>query len=187
MIWASGGALAIHLGAAWVLGFSFDSGGSAQHPADGHQALTVRYVAAATTPGPEPEAEAATSSASALNDRSATASEDKASLQGAGVEGGPTRRYFDVSEVDQPAIPTPDWALDAETLVHNGVRSLRVEVLVSDKGRPEKCSVQAMVPPRPVLYQAIARQVCSTRLTPAMRQGVAVPSVRHVEILLTQE
>ncbi|RQP26389.1 hypothetical protein DZC73_05050 [Albitalea terrae] len=84
-------------------------------------------------------------------------------------------------------MPTPDWALDADMLVRNGVRSLRVEVLVSDKGRAEKCTVQAMEPPRPVLHQAIARQVCATRLTPAMRQGVAVASVRHVEILLTQE
>jgi hypothetical protein len=170
-----------------VLGFSFESSGS-DHPTDAHQALTVRYVAAGPAPGADPQADSATTqSAAALNTHSTTNSEDKSVLQGAGAEGGPTRRYFDVSEVDQPAMPTPDWALDAETLVRNGIRSLRVEVLVSDKGRAEKCTVQAMEPPRAVLHQAIARQVCSTRLTPAMRQGVAVPSVRHVEILLTQE
>jgi hypothetical protein len=186
MIWASAGALAIHLGAALVLGFSFESSGS-DHPTDAHQALTVRYVAAGPAPGADPQADSANPSAAALITHSGTTSEDKTLLQGAGAEGGPTRRYFDVSEVDQPAMPTPDWALDAETLVRNGIRSLRVEVLVSDKGRAEKCTVQAMEPPRAVLHQAIARQVCSTRLTPAMRQGVAVPSVRHVEILLTQE
>lgn len=187
MLWACAGALVVHLGAAWMLGYSFDSAGS-DHLSDGHQAVRVRYVLpSAVSTTPDSRMQGAATSTVAADSSSVATSDDKTVIQGAGAEGGPTRRYFDVSEVDQPAMPTPDWALDADMLVRNGVRTLRVEVLVSDKGRAEKCTVQSMEPPRPTLHQAIARQVCATRLTPAMRQGVAVASVRHVEILLTQE
>ena len=98
----------------------------------------------------------------------------------------PGRRYFESDEVDQPAVPEPDWQVDPETLIAANVRSLRAEVHVSNRGIAERCRVLEIDPPSARVQARVERELCSTRLRPAMRAGVAVPSVRRIEMLLAQ-
>ncbi len=95
------------------------------------------------------------------------------------------RRYFGVDEVDAPAMPRPEWQVDVPLLMGIGVRTFSVEVLISETGVAEQCSVIRIEPEQATaLRHSVAAQLCETVLTPAMRRGVAVPSVRHIELLL---
>lgn len=182
MVWACTGALAIHLAAAWVLAWP---------PADGSQGafdsphiVFVRYLSEAPSSSSVAEVAAGQGAVGATSFEAATVAQQNVSAH---ADGDQHHRYFDVSEVDQPAVPTPDWVLDPSMLLRNAVRALKVEVLISETGRPERCTVVSMEPTKTSLYGAIQRQLCSTQLTPAIRHGVAVRSVRHVEIVLSQE
>lgn len=94
-------------------------------------------------------------------------------------------RYFSVGEVDKPAVPRPDWQVDVSMLMGLGVRSFSVDVLIDESGTPEQCAVTRIEPDQsPELRDTVAAKLCETVLTPAMRRGVAVRSVRHIELLL---
>jgi len=97
-------------------------------------------------------------------------------------------RYFDASEVDAPAMPLPEWQVDVAMLMALGVHSLNVHVLISESGAAQQCAVTRVEPPQqPDLLAAVASRLCETTLRPAMRQGVAVPSVRHIELVLAAD
>jgi hypothetical protein len=182
MVWACSAAIAVHVAAALVLGWPAASGEGA---ANSQHAMTVRYL-----PDEHSSLQAATQAelvAGPQNAGEAVAAASGASQAAGAAQGGTPRRYFAVSEVDEPAVPKPDWTLDPSVLLRNGVRSMKVEVLVSETGRAERCTVLSMDPPTRRLYGTIESQICATRLTAAVLNGVAVPSVRHVEILLSDE
>jgi len=96
------------------------------------------------------------------------------------------RRHFEVSEVDSPAMPVPDWQLDAESLLSRGVRKLSFEILISADGEGERCRILAVEGFSSIASDAVAAQLCSTRLSPAVKAGVAVPSVRRIELFLSR-
>lgn len=184
MIWACSAAVAVHLAIVLTLGQFEGTRGSGGVVAV--QTVTVRYVSPAENMStPRQGAEQAIPDTELAPDPAAQVASAAASTVGA--EGSQPRQYFDIGDVDDPASPAPDWLLDARFLARNGVRSLKVDVLISDAGRPERCTVTSMIPARHALYSVIERQLCQTRLTPAVRRGVAVPSVRHVEILLSED
>ena len=94
-------------------------------------------------------------------------------------------RYFNVGEVDKPAVPRPDWQVDVPLLMGLGVRSFSVDVLIDEAGTAEHCAVTRIEPEQsPDLRQVVAAKLCETVLSPAMRRGVAVRSIRHIELLL---
>ena len=96
-----------------------------------------------------------------------------------------SRHFFSIEEVDAPAVPQPDWHVDVGMLLGMGVRSFAVEVLIDETGIAKHCSVARMEPDQTFeLQQRVAMTLCETRLRPAIRRGVAVPSVRHIELLL---
>jgi hypothetical protein len=96
--------------------------------------------------------------------------------------------YFDVSEVDTPAMPLPEWQVDVAVLMAQGVRSVSVDVLISESGTAQQCAVTRVEPPQPPdLLAAVASRLCETTLRPAMRQGLPVPSVRHIELVLAAD
>jgi hypothetical protein len=97
-------------------------------------------------------------------------------------------RYFDTSEVDAPAMPLPEWQVDVAMLMAEGVRSVSVDVLISESGAAQQCAVTRVEPPQqPDLLAAVASRLCETTLRPALRQGLAVPSVRHIELVLAAD
>ena len=104
---------------------------------------------------------------------------------------GWSRHHFDVSEVDVAAVPQPDWQIDIELLLARGITQLNFEVLISETGQLERCEVLQVEPPTATvqddsLAQTLAAHLCTTVTTPALRAGVAVPSVRRIELLLAQ-
>ena len=104
---------------------------------------------------------------------------------------GWSRHHFDVSEVDTAAVPQPDWQVDIELLLARGITQLHFEVLISETGQLERCEVLQVEPPAAALQdeslvQTLAAHLCTTSATPALRAGVAVPSVRRIELLLAQ-
>ena len=97
-------------------------------------------------------------------------------------------RYFDTSEVDTPAMPLPEWQVDVAMLMAQGVRSVSVDVLISESGTAQQCAVTRVEPPQPPdLLASVASRLCETTLRPALRQGLAVPSVRHIELVLATD
>ena len=97
-------------------------------------------------------------------------------------------RYFDASEVDTPAMPLPEWQVDVPLLMAEGVRSISVDVLISEAGVAQQCAVTRIEPQQPPgLLAAVASKLCETTLRPALRQGLAVPSVRHIELVLASD
>ena len=104
---------------------------------------------------------------------------------------GWSRHHFDVSEVDIAAVPQPDWQVDIELLLARGITQLNFEVLISETGQLERCEVLQVEPSTAAvqddsLAQTLAAHLCTTITTPALRAGVAVPSVRRIELLLAQ-
>lgn len=93
-------------------------------------------------------------------------------------------RYYEVSEVDTPATPQPDWSIDAEGLAVAGVQRLIAHVYVGSDGVPRKCSIVAMEPALRDTWPAVETALCRTRLLPAMRRGAAVANVRRIELVL---
>ena len=100
----------------------------------------------------------------------------------------PGQRYFDTSEVDAPAMPLPEWQVDVPLLMIQGVRSVSVDVLISEAGVAQQCAVTRIEPQQPPALQlAVASRLCETVLRPAQRHGVAVASVRHIELVLAAD
>ena len=94
-------------------------------------------------------------------------------------------RHFNVGEVETPAVPLPDWQVDVAMLLGLGVRSFSVEVLIDATGATEHCALTRIEPDQPPdVRDAVAAKLCETVLRPAMRRGIAVPSVRHIELVL---
>jgi len=104
---------------------------------------------------------------------------------------GWSRHHFDVGEVDTAAVPLPDWQVDIELLMARGITQLNFEVLISETGQLERCEVMQVEPRTSSvqddsLAQTLAAHLCTTITTPALRAGVAVPSVRRIELVLAQ-
>ena len=105
-----------------------------------------------------------------------------------GAHPAPGQRYFDTSEVDTSAMPLPEWQVDVPTLMALGVRSVSVDVLISEAGVTQQCAVTRIEPQQPPALQlAVASRLCETVLRPAQRHGVAVASVRHIELVLAAD
>jgi len=75
-------------------------------------------------------------------------------------EDGNDVRFYDYREVDHAAEPDSDWNLDAALLDGAGLKLLVFEVFIDASGTVVACTV----------------------LQPAVRVGVAVPSVRRIEL-----
>jgi hypothetical protein len=170
----AGAALALHLGIATVVGPMLQ--GEVAAPPAPASAVVVRRIDAppavstvneppAPAPAPPPRGTAAT----------AVAPVPPAT--------GTSSAYHEIEDVDVPATPQPDWNIDADGLARVGVRRLAFEVYVSREGVAERCAILSMDPPLIDARPAIAERLCRTRLSPALRQGQPVPSVRRLELL----
>lgn len=95
-------------------------------------------------------------------------------------------RYFDASELDQEAQPLPDWAIDAPGLYSVGLRRAVMQIFVSDAGEAVRCVLESAEPDTltSLVKAPLERQVCSTLLSPALREGRTVASVRRIELLI---
>jgi hypothetical protein len=93
-------------------------------------------------------------------------------------------RFYRYAEVDRPAVPDSDWNLDPASLDASGVSRLVFEIFVSSGGTIVDC---AILEPASLTEQArkmLEERLRQTNLTPAMRGGAAVASVRRIELTI---
>lgn len=91
-------------------------------------------------------------------------------------------RFYRLSEVDAPAEPAADWALDLESLDALGIGRVAFEVLVSDRGEIVACTVLDADGLSAEQRAALEERLRSTDMRPALRAGLRVASIRHVEL-----
>jgi hypothetical protein len=91
-------------------------------------------------------------------------------------------RFYRLSEVDSPAEPEGDWALDLDALDALGLDRVAFEVLVSDRGVIVSCVLLDGVGLPPDVRAGLEQRLRSTDMRPATLGGTRVASIRHVEL-----
>ena len=180
--WTLAGSLGLHamVVVGWVLMSSqARSVESSSHRGPTPAALQVRTIAAS----PALVSPANTAAAAAASPIELAAAPPERGAPAAGGRDAPGYHYS-VDEVDTPAAPRSDWDVDIASLLSRNVAMVSFEVQVSDTGRLERCKVIQIQPPAASLEEPLASRLCKTRATPAIRRGVAVPSVRRIELVL---
>jgi hypothetical protein len=96
-------------------------------------------------------------------------------------------RFYRLREVDSPAQPTEDWNLDIDALDKLGLSRLAFEVLIDERGEIVGCTV--LDPPALAddLRNALEERLRHTRMSPATRAGSNVPSVRRIELFVSEQ
>ena len=173
------GAAVLHMALAAAVSGG-DSAGSSRVPAQLTPAASMQVRTIAQTPLAAPDPVAMSSDES--QPPSAVGATNPATTL------PPGKRYFDMSEVDDPAMPLPEWNVDVPMLMGLGVRSVSIDVLISETGVAQQCVVTRIEPQQPSSLQVtVASRLCDTVLRPAQRRGVAVASVRHIELVLAAD
>jgi hypothetical protein len=91
-------------------------------------------------------------------------------------------RYYSIAEVDRPAIPDSDWNLDTAAFDAAGLSRMVFEVLVGAAGEVAGCAILEPETLDDTSRARLEERLRQTVLQPALRDGVAVPSVRRIEI-----
>lgn len=98
------------------------------------------------------------------------------------AEDGSFVRFYRSSEVDRPAEPDSDWNLDAATLDAAGIESLVFDIFIDRDGTVVGCSIVEPSGLAVDTQQALEARLQGTVVTPALREGAAVASVRRIEV-----
>ena len=91
-------------------------------------------------------------------------------------------RFYRFAEVDKPAQPDSDWSLDTAALDTAGVSRLVFQVFVDSEGKIVDCSILEPRTLNALSRKSLEDRLKQTTLTPALRAGVAVASVRKIEV-----
>lgn len=96
-------------------------------------------------------------------------------------------RFYRFTEVDRPADPQTDWAIEPEALDKLGLQRLAFEVLIDDRGEIVGCTI--LDPPALAddIRDDLESKLRATSMNPALRAGQRVASVRRIELFLTTE
>lgn len=95
--------------------------------------------------------------------------------------------FYRFNEVDSPAEPTAEWAIEIELLEALGLQRIAFEILVDERGRIVGCT---LLDPPAMSEEPRARieeQIRATSMVPASRAGQAVPSLRRIELFFTEQ
>lgn len=90
--------------------------------------------------------------------------------------------FYGFGEVDQPAVPDSDWNLDTAVLDIAGLERLVFEIFVSHTGEVVGCTILEPDVLAEETRQMLEDRLRQTVLQPAVRAGVAVASVRRIEL-----
>lgn len=94
--------------------------------------------------------------------------------------------YFPINEVDEPATPLGDWLVDTEVLPHGYTLRLVVLVWISASGNIDKWELDSLSGNKAYALKALT-DLDRTSVNPAMRNNIAVPSYRRLEMVITHE
>jgi len=91
-------------------------------------------------------------------------------------------RFYRTGEVDRPAFPDSDWNLDTAVLDAAGLERMVFEVYINDRGEVVRCKILEPFDLAEPLRLTLEGRLRQTRLSPATRAGVAVASVRRIQL-----
>jgi hypothetical protein len=91
-------------------------------------------------------------------------------------------RFYRNGEVDRPAFPDSDWNLDTALLDFEGLDRIAFEVYINDRGDVVRCTILEPRDLPAATRSALVDRLRQTRLIPAERSGVPVPSIRQIEL-----
>lgn len=100
----------------------------------------------------------------------------------AGPGDAATHRFYRFHEVDEPAMPESDWNFDAAFLDAAGLRRVVFEVYVNRSGEVVGCAILEPEELSAQTREAMEERLRQVILKPAMRAGLAVASVRRIEL-----
>ena len=92
-------------------------------------------------------------------------------------------RFYDIEEVDQPALPMLDWNFPEKIAASLKLRRLIIEIWIAEDGRLLDMNIISSRPEIGRSQQAeIIESLMQTKMTPATRQGNIVASRRVLEM-----
>ncbi len=94
--------------------------------------------------------------------------------------------YFAFDAVDPPAIPFGDWFVHTEVLPRFSSIRAEIWIWISASGQIDRWELAPGSEPYDLLMRALS-ELDLTRLSPAMRNNLAVPSFRRIEIVVSRE
>jgi len=148
---------------------------------------TIEATATATQPQPEQPASHSASQTEPLPAPPAEA--PLAWAKGTEVQAATEQpiRFYRFTEVDRPADPQTDWAIEPETLDKLGLQRLAFEVLIDDRGEIVGCTI--LDPPALAedIRNDLEDKLRATPMNPALRAEQRVASVRRIELFLAAE
>jgi hypothetical protein len=93
------------------------------------------------------------------------------------------RRFFTIEEVDQAALPTLDWELSQQLAAKLKLRRLVVELWISNTGQLLDIEIVSSAPETTSgQREEIVKSLLQTTMTPAVKNGLMVPSHRTLEM-----
>ncbi len=97
-------------------------------------------------------------------------------------------RFFDIEEVDQPALPMLDWNFPEKIAASLKLRRLVIEIWIAEDGRLLDMNIISSRPEISRSQQAqIIESLMQTKMNPATRQGNIVASRRVLEMGFASE
>ncbi len=94
--------------------------------------------------------------------------------------------YLPIDAVDQPAVPLNDWAIDTDVLPRGYTLRLVLQLWISATGTIDQWTLVDDGGNTELAYKTLAT-LAQTRIQPAQRHLIAVPSYRQLEVVLTRE
>ena len=91
-------------------------------------------------------------------------------------------RFYDFAEVERPAEPDSDWNLDPAVLDSSGVQTLVFDIFIGPAGEVVGCIILSPTELAPETRQLLEERLRQTVARPALRDGMAVASVRRIEV-----
>lgn len=94
--------------------------------------------------------------------------------------------YYPFEDVDQPATPLGDWLIDGNVLPRGAIVRIELWLWISANGKIDHWELGPDTPINPELERALA-ELDQTPVQPALRNNIAVPSFRRLEVFISRE
>jgi hypothetical protein len=94
--------------------------------------------------------------------------------------------YLPIEAVDEPASPMGDWLVDTEVLPHGYTLRMVILLWISASGNIDKWELDGQSGNRAFAMKALMA-LDRTAVKPAIRNNIAVPSYRRLEMVITHD
>ena len=98
----------------------------------------------------------------------------------------PPDGYFPFEDVDQPATPIGEWLINADMLPRGAVLRIELWLWIAASGKIDRWEL-APGTESEALVLRVLNELSETAVQPALRNNLAVPSFRRLEVVLSRE